>query len=213
MQTLHYSAFPVFALLVTEWMVALWILGAVVGFALPIVTVMAARQRGRREESKDGTFEFRYPPILRLGSLCLAGGILGVVTTTVVISSPRSMSDIAAACLTYFLFATLTGSLIWEFFRFRLIVSPDGISRCSAWRRYCFIQWSDITEISFKNSTKGIEVCTKSGPSICLPTLVGRLGVFLEMCERYLETSRLEPARPAYTLIGRAFPDESNLNL
>jgi hypothetical protein len=195
------------ALVVTPWMVALWVLVPVVSIALVCASVAAAR-RGNPTDTAAGTLVFRYPPLLRWGSVCFAVGVLGALTAAFVVHPPQDWEDTIAVILSYAMFGGLCGVLVWDTFRFRFEVSPDGIDCRSPWRPRRFIPWTEVTGVSFNSPTGWFEVRATDGRRARLPALVGGLEAFLEACERRLTPSQLAPALRAYIFLGRTFPGE-----
>ncbi len=196
----------VMALVVTPWMVALWMLGPVVSIALVCATVAAARRRIPAADPAADTLVFRYPSRWRRGSVCFALGLLGAVTGMVVAHPPRDWEDVVYIALSYVMFGSLGGVLLWDVCRFRLEVGPDGFDCRSPWRPHRFIRWAEVVDVSFNSPLGWFEVRATDGRDIRLPALVGALEMFLERCEQRLTPSQLEPALRAYIFLDRPFP-------
>jgi Bacterial PH domain len=193
------------ALVITPWDVALWILGPVVSIVLVCVIVAAAR-RGNPADPAADTLVFRYPPRWRWWSVCFALAPLGVITGMVVAHPPQDWEDVIYIALSYAMFGGLSGVLLWDVFRFRLEVGPDGFDCRSPWRPHSFIRWTEVVDVSFNSPLGWFEVRATDGRAVRLPALVGALETFLERCEQRLTPSQLEPSRPAYTFLDRTFP-------
>jgi hypothetical protein len=195
------------ALVVTPWMVALWILAPIVSIALVCASVAAARRRPTAD-SGASTLVFRYSPRFRWGAVCFVLGLLGAVTGLILAHPPQDRADTIAIILSYAMFGSLGGVLLWDVCRFRLEVGPDGIDCCSPWRSRRFIKWADVVDVSFNSPAGWFEVRATDGRAVRLPALVGGLEAFLEACERRLKPSQLEPSLRAYLFLGRRFPKE-----
>jgi hypothetical protein len=189
-------------------MVALWVIAPVASITLVCATVALAQRGSPTADSGADILVFRYPRLLRWGALCFAVGLLGAVTGVALAHPSKDPADTLAIILAYAMFGGLGGVLLWDVFRFRLRVGPDGIDGRSPWRRRRFIRWGEVAGVSFNGPQGWLEVRATDGCTVRLPALVGGLGVFLEACERRLTRGQLEPARPAYIFLGRTFPGE-----
>lgn len=199
-----------FALVTPWWLVVLWVLAPFISIGIMCASVAAARRRGPTTDPGAGALVFRYPSLLRWGSVCFAAGILAAVSAQVVAHPPRSPRDTVFVLLTYVMFAGLTGSLVWECLRFRMVVGPDGLNRRSPWRRRRFIRWDEVADVSFSGPLGWFEVRATDGSAVRMSVLVGGLEAFLEACEHRLTPRQLEPARAAYNFLRRTFPSEAS---
>jgi hypothetical protein len=200
----------IFGFVVTWWMVALWVLVPVASIALVCATVAAARRVRPTADPAAGSLVYRHPPLLRWGSVCFAVCGFSAVTAMVVVHPPKDGAEAIYFILAYAMFGSLAAALVWDVFRFRLVVGPEGLDCRSPWRRRRFIQWADVSVVSFNNPLGWFEVRATDGRLVRMPALVGGLGAFLEACEGRLAPGQLEPALSAYIFLGRTFPDEGN---
>jgi hypothetical protein len=115
----------------------------------------------------------------------------------VVVHPPRNRGDTVAVVLSYAMFGSLAAALVWDVFRFRMVVVPAGLDWRSPWRRRQFIRWADVADVSFNSPLRWFEVRATDGRTVRLPALVGGLGAFLEACEGRLTPSQLQPALAA----------------
>jgi hypothetical protein len=184
------------------------ILGAVVmiGFMSAITT---AAQRGAPITNPDtGSLVFRYTLLLRVGSVCAVLGAPAGLTALLVVHPPKDQGDIIAVVLAYAMLTAPWVALVWDVFRFRLVVGPDGLDCRSPWRRRTFIRWTDVADVSFNGPVGWFEVRATDGRTFRTSALMGGLDAFLEACEQHLAPNQLEPARDAYVYLERSFPGE-----
>ena len=203
-----FAAGTLWALVVTPWMVALCILAAVMSFFLPFALSAAARRGGATVNPATDSLEFRYQSYMRWGSICVAIGVLVGITVMVVVHPPKNLDETVAIIMMYAVSTVLTGALVWECVRFRVVVGSEGIECRSPWQRRRFIRWGDVVNVSFDNQLGHFDIHTTGRRGIRVPALVGGLGTILEACERRLTPNQLMPALRAYVLLGRRFPEE-----
>ena len=196
------------AFVLTRWVVALWVLAPVVSIALMCALVAAARRGSPIADPSTSSLVFRYQSPVRWGAVCFAVGVLGAVTAMIVAHPPQDGGDTVAAVLAYAMSGSLAAALVWDVFRFRLVVGPDGLDCRSPWRGRRLGRWEDVADVSFNSPRGWFEVRATDGRTARLPAMVGGLGAFLEACERRLTPSQLEPALRAYIFLGREFPGE-----
>jgi hypothetical protein len=196
----------IFGFVLTRWMVTVWVLTAVASIAIAFAMVAAARRIGPTADL--GILVYHHRPLVRWGSVCLAAGALGAVTAMFVAHSRRDSGDTIYVILTYSMLGSMVSALVWDVFRYRLVVGPDGLDCRSPWRRRRFIRWADVACVSFNSPVGWFEVRSADGRAVRLPAIVGNLEAFLEACERRLEPGQLEPALSAYIFLGREFPDD-----
>src|SRR4051794_1499309 len=103
---------------------------------------VAARRDGPTADPDSGTPAFHYTFLLRWGSVGFATGLLAAVTLLAV-ARPPGEDEAVYVALSYALFGTLGAVLVWDVFRFRLEVGPDGLDRRSGWSRRRFVRWED----------------------------------------------------------------------
>lgn len=172
------------ALVLPPWVVALWVLAPVVTLC-SVWAMIAATRRGRPTPDPDaGSLVFRYPPLLRWGSVWFAVGILGAVTVMVVTHPPRDRGEAVVVVLSYAMFGAIAAALVWDALRFRLVVGPDGLDCRSPWRGRRFVRWAEVVGVSCNSPLGWIEVRTAGGRSVRVPALLGGVAAFLEACER-----------------------------
>jgi hypothetical protein len=128
------------------------------------------------------------------------------VTAVAVVHPPKDAEDVVSIALFYATFVGLTGVLVWDAFRLRLAVGPDGFDCRSPLRRRAAVRWEEVADVPFTGPLAWLEVRTPDGRRVRVPTHLGGLGAFLEACERHLTPEQLEPALGAYVYLGRPFP-------
>jgi hypothetical protein len=192
----------------TWWMVAMWILAPVLMIAWMCASIHAARRGKPTAGPVLGSLVFRYPPFMRWGSICVAVGALVGITGLVVIHPPQDPGDTFAIVCMYVVSAAVTGALLWECVRLRLVVGPDGLEFRSPWLRRQFIGWGDVVDMSFNGPLGWFDIRATDRRGIRMPAQVGGLEAFLEACEQRLTPGQLERALAAYLFLGRTFPGE-----
>lgn len=189
------------------WVAGLCVVGGAMSFALPFILDAAARRDCPSADTAASSLVLHYPSLLLWGSLCLLVGSPLGLTALVVSYPPRDGEDTFSVVLAYMMFTAPWAVLVWEVFRFRLEVGPDGLNHRSPWRGHMFVRWVEVECVSFDSPMGHFRVCAIDGRTVRFPALVGSLGAFLEACERRLSPSQLRPTLLAYLFLGRAFPE------
>ena len=107
----------------------------------------------------------------------------------------------------YALFAALSLPLYWESSRYFVLVTPEGLERRSAWRRYCVMAWDDIQKVTFSTINAWFVFHAENGDKIRVSTLMAGVTDLLRLVELQLPPDVLKPARVGYERIGRPFPN------
>ena len=185
---------------------AFGLLGSVVVMGC-VVALDAAARRGRpTAHPESGTLVFRNTPFHRWGAVGAVVAAGAGVTAVAVVHPPEAAADVVSIALSYAMFVGLTGALVWDAFRLRLAVGPDGLDVRSPWRCRRFVRWADVRDVSFTGPLTWFEVRTTGGDRVRVPAHLGGLDAFLGACEEHLTPSQLEPALAAYVYLGRPFP-------
>jgi hypothetical protein len=163
------------------------------------VLLWAARRRRPLTDAYTDVLVFRYGIWMR-GLALLAVFLSALSFAVFVVEGPPRALVLCA------LVSVIFASGLWEYMRFELKVSPDGLDCRSPWRGARFLAWDDIKDISYSEAYSWFVVRAVDGWKFRVPVLVSGLPSWLEQCERYLPKSALAGAKSGYEAVGRQFP-------
>jgi hypothetical protein len=166
----------------------------------------AAHGRPKLDRDSDGLI-FRYSGAARAAVIALAITValfLGFLVYKIPI---KSESDVYAVCGMFAMFFLLLGPLVWEFTRFSIVVSSEGLNFRSAWRAGFFMAWQDVEAVSYSLMWQWFVIRSTHGQKIHVPKLIGGIGDFLGELAMNLDPAVMRKARSGFTIVGVAFPE------
>jgi hypothetical protein len=104
------------------------------------------------------------------------------------------------------LFCLLAGPLVWEFTRFSIVVSPEGLDFHSPWRPGFFMAWQDVEQVSFGLTCQWFVIRSCYGRKIHVQRWIAGISEFLGELERHLEPALLAKAKNGFRIVERPFP-------
>jgi hypothetical protein len=185
------------------WMV---IQGLVTAGFFGVLAWGATHGRPKLDRDGDGLI-FRYSGVTRTAviSLAIAGAVfLCIPVYTIPI---ESKSDVYALCGMFAMFFLLLGPLVWEFTRFSIVVSSEGLDLRSAWRPGFFVGWQDVEAVSYSLMWQWFVIRSTHGQKIHVPKLIGGIGDFLGELAMNLDPAVMRKARSGFIIVGVSFPE------
>src|SRR5262249_33181207 len=143
--------------------------GAAIGLS---VLLWAARRGKAQVDQRTGAMVLRHGPLVRGLALVLTVGIPPLVTALVFIFPPRDAGEVRAIIGIYALFLGLGAPLLWESFRYALVVTPAGLECRSPWRRARRVPWADVSRVTYSRPGCGFVIHAADGWRFLVPLLV-----------------------------------------
>jgi len=166
-----------------------------------------AALRGRPTvDPQGGTLLFRYSTAARRFAVALALCPTLFILALMLSRPIKDEWDVMALIGVVVLFPSIAGPFLWEFMRWAVIVSREGLDCRSPWRGRKFIGWRDIEEVSYGANSKWFIIRTTQGRTFHVSIWISGISEFLANCEYHLEPSLLRRAKAGYHEIGRPFP-------
>lgn len=100
--------------------------------------------------------------------------------------------------------------LIWDAYRFQMMITSEGLDCHSPWRGPSQIPWNEIQNISFSTANLWFEVKPKTGDTFHVMAIVPGVQQFLASCEANLPVEKLVAAEEGYDWVWRKFPYMKN---
>ena len=110
------------------------------------------------------------------------------------------------AAFLFVLFA-IASPLVLGGFRFRVIVSAQGIRCRSSVGRDRFVDWANVEHVSYDKYQQRFTLKARDGYRFRVSTLFPGLGALLDDLARFLDPTVLSNARTGFQAMQREFPD------
>jgi len=177
--------------------------------ALTLLLIWAARREKPTADPVAGTLLFQHSGTFRGISIALTI-MMVLFLMFLIFRVPIKTRQDVLALLGLFGFCLIPPvPLLWESFRYALIVSPKGLDCRSPWRGRRFLHWKDVEQISYSPINSWFIIRARDGWKFHVGIFVPGLGRFLQTCERHLKPSALAKAKLGYAQVGRTFPEST----
>ncbi len=183
------------------WMV---IQGLVTAGFFGLLAWGATHGRPKLDRDGDGLI-FRYSGAARTAVIALAITVASFLSFLVYRIPIKSQSDVYAVCGMFAMFFLLLGPLVWEFTRFSIVVSSDGLDFRSAWRPGFSMAWQDVEEVSYSLVWQWFVIRSTHGQKIHVSKLIGGIADFLGELSMNMDPAVLRKARSGFTIVGVMF--------
>jgi hypothetical protein len=151
---------------------------------------------------------FRYSGAARFAVISLAI-VVALLLSFLVYKIPiKTDSDVYALCGMLAMFFLLLGPLVWDFTRFSIVVSPEGLDFHSPWRPGFFMAWQDVEEVSYSLMWQWFTIRSTHGRKIHVGKWIGGIADFLFELTRHLDPAVLKKAKSGFTIVGLPFPEK-----
>ena len=160
-----------------------------------------------RVEGDSGDLVFKYGWAVRIVAIFLALGILAASALVTYKHPIKNATEFFVSCGILGFFLIPLWLLSWEFTRFSIVVSTDGLHFRSAWRPEFFVPWPEITEIFYDPAMWWFVIRSGQGQTIHVSRYVAGSGEFLGEVTSRLEPSGLrKPNAPGFVFFKRRLP-------
>jgi hypothetical protein len=186
-------------------LITLLLIAGTVGAVLAQLNWAAMRARPRSDPRR-GIVAFRSVAALRWGASLVGVGFSSFLGLMLYRDPPRDFTDWCGV-VTAFLLAGFIFGLAWDAIGFGLVVTPQGLDCHSPWRGRRFVEWDEVSALTYFKAGPYFVIHTHGGYRFRVPMLVGGLGQFLECMEQHLDAAALDGAKAGYECVKRPFPD------
>jgi hypothetical protein len=158
----------------------LLMLAVLIGIGL--IGLLLAGGRGAPARDDGRTVVLRHSPVLRWFSiLAVFGGCAGFGLSTA-LYPPKDPIIQWANIAGVVMLGTFGMVLLWESFKWQLIITPSGLTCRSPWTGGRTLPWSEIESVKYSRLNSWYIVRSHDGKSFRLSIIVPGVKRFLEMC-------------------------------
>jgi hypothetical protein len=150
---------------------------------------------------------FRYSGVARFAVISLAVAIALFLSFLVYKIPIKNRNDVYALCGMFALFFLLLGPLVWDFTRFSIVVSPEGLDFHSPWRPGFFMAWQDVDQVSYSLMWQWFTIRSTHGQKIHVSRWIGGIADFLGELTTHVDPAVLRKARSGFIIMGLGFPE------
>lgn len=154
------------------------ILAVLLGVGFIGLLLLLARS-GKPAEDHGSAFTLRHSPALRIFSIVALFGGGGLFGFWIGIVPPQDAKLAIAFALGAAALAVFGFALLWESYRWKLIVTPAGLDCRSPWKAPRTVPWSDVKSVTW-NTLNGWHVVEFTGGSFRVPGIVPGAKRFLQ---------------------------------
>lgn len=168
---------------------------------------MGSGERRPKVDPDGRSLIFRYSAAARFAVISLAIAFALFLCFLVYKIPIKDQNDEYALCGMIALFFLLSGPLVWDFTRFSIVVSPEGLDFHSPWRPGFFMAWQDVEEVKYSLMWQWFTIRSTHGQKIHVGKWIGGIADFLLELTRHLDPAVLKKAKSGFTIVGLPFPE------
>jgi hypothetical protein len=173
---------------------------AVILFGLAAIS---ARRPGKLDPVT-GELVMRYSLPLRVVGVGLGLLVPALLIVVLIAAPPKKQEEVLAAGIGGTAFALLSGFLLLETLRFRIIVSEAGIRSHSPWRPVRFLPWEEVRSVTSHSPTRYF-VFRGRACTVRVPQWVTGLELLVAAARRHLPPAVAAEADDLF--VAEGFPD------
>jgi hypothetical protein len=176
-----------------------------VGF-LMLLASHGRRSQPFHHDAATQTTHLRHGRLLRVFAVMVFFGAEFVFGVWLLVYPPTTRSSTFITISLAVVLGVLGLLLIWEAYRFALVISLTSLECRSPWKAPRTFTWSQVTRLEYSRANSWFILRFATGESFRVSTVVPGVGEFLAACEQHLTAEQLTGAERGYAAIGRAWP-------